>query len=138
MSTQIFVNLPVSDLDRSVAFFTKLGFTFNPQFTDETATCMIVSEDIFVMLLIREKFASFTPKEICDATKATEVLICLSRESRKSVDDMVAAAIEAGGTSPTPAKDYGFMYQHGFEDPDGHIWELVHMEPSEAGPAPTQ
>lgn len=138
MSTQIFVNLPVSDLDRSVAFFTKLGFTFNPQFTDETATCMIVSEDIFVMLLIREKFASFTPKEICDATKATEVLICLSRESRKSVDDMVAAAIDAGGTSPTPAKDYGFMYQHGFEDPDGHIWELVHMEPSEAGPAPTQ
>ena len=88
MSTQIFVNLPVSNLDRSVAFFTRLGFTFNPQFTDETATCMIVSENIFVMLLTREKFAGFTPKEICDATKATEVLICLSRESRKSVDGL--------------------------------------------------
>ena len=138
MSTQIFVNLPVSNLDRSVNFFTRLGFTFNTQFTDETATCMIVSENIFVMLLTREKFASFTPKEICDATKATEVLICLSRESRKGVDDMVAAAIAAGGTSPAPPKDYGFMYQHGFEDPDGHIWELVHMEPSEAGPASTQ
>jgi predicted lactoylglutathione lyase len=127
VATQIFVNLPVSDLDRSVGFFTRLGFTFNAQFTDETATCMIVGEDIFVMLLTREKFASFTPKEVCDATKATEVLICLSRESRKSVDDMVAAAIDAGGTSPMAPKDYGFMYQHGFEDPDGHIWELVHM-----------
>jgi uncharacterized protein len=138
VSTQIFVNLPVSNLDRSVNFFTRLGFAFNPQFTDETATSMIVSEDIFVVLLTREKFASFTPKEICDATKATEVLICLSRESRKGVDDMVAAAIAAGGTSPTPPKDYGFMYQHGFEDLDGHIWELVHMEPSEAGLASTQ
>jgi predicted lactoylglutathione lyase len=127
VATQIFVNLPVSDLDRSVGFFTRLGFTFNAQFTDETATCMIVGEDIFVMLLTREKFASFTPREVCDATKATEVLICLSRESRKSVDDMVAAAIDAGGTSPMAPKDYGFMYQHGFEDPDGHIWELVHM-----------
>lgn len=127
MATQIFVNLPVADLDRSVVFFGRLGFTFNAQFTDETATCMIVSEDIFVMLLTREKFANFTPKEICDATKATEVLVCLSCESRKRVDDMVAAAVAAGAATPMPSKDYGFMYQHGFEDLDGHLWELVHM-----------
>jgi predicted lactoylglutathione lyase len=138
MATKIFVNLPVADLDRSVAFFKKLGFTFNAQFTDETATCMIVSEDIFVMLLTREKFADFTPKEICDATKATEVLVCLSRESRKSVDDMVAAAVAAGGATPLPAKDYGFMYQHGFEDPDGHLWELVHMEADQIDSGQTQ
>jgi uncharacterized protein len=100
-------------------FFSRLGFTFNAQFTDKNRHLHDLSEDIFVMLLTREKFANFTPKEICDATKATKVLICLSRESRKSVDDMVAAAISAGGKSPMPPKDYGFMYQHGFEDPAG-------------------
>lgn len=138
MATKIFVNLPVADLDRSVAFFGRLGFTFNAQFTDETASCMIVSEDIFVMLLTREKFADFTPKEICDATKATEVLVCLSCENRKSVDDMVAAAVAAGGATPIPPKDYGFMYQHGFEDLDGHLWELVHMEADQIDPDHTQ
>ncbi|HVW65633.1 MAG TPA: VOC family protein [Nitrosospira sp.] len=138
MATKIFVNLPVADLDRSVSFFGRLGFTFNAQFTDETATCMIVSEDIFVMLLTREKFAGFTPKEICDATKATEVLVCLSCESRKSVDDMVAAAVAAGAATPIPPKDYGFMYQHGFEDLDGHLWELVHMVQDQIDPDQTQ
>jgi predicted lactoylglutathione lyase len=129
MATKIFVNLPVKDLKKSIEFFTKLGFTFNPQFTDETATCMIVSEDIFVMLLTRDKFKTFTPKEICDATKSTEVLVALSYESREKVDDLVRKAVAAGGTTYSEAKDYGFMYQHGFQDPDGHIWELFYMEP---------
>lgn len=126
-----FVNLPVSNLKKSVAFFTQLGFTFNAQFTDQTATCMIVSEDIFVMLLTREKFETFTLKEICDATKSTEVLVCLSCESRDEVDDMVRKAVAAGGAAPMDSGDYGFMYQHGFEDLDGHLWELIYMEPSE-------
>ena len=95
MATKIFVNLPVRNLDKSIAFFRKLGFDFNPQFTDETATCMIVSEDIFVMLLTHAKFKTFTPKEICDATKSTEVLVCLSSESREKVDELVGKASQA-------------------------------------------
>ncbi len=130
MATKIFVNLPVQDLKKSIDFFTKLGFSFNPQFTDETATCMIVSEDIFVMLLTHAKFKSFTPKPICDATKSTEVLVCLSCDSRDKVDDMVRKALAAGGTTYSQPQDHGFMYAHGFQDLDGHIWELVYMEPS--------
>ena len=130
MSTKIFVNLPVKDLNRSIDFFTRLGFTFNPQFTDETATCMVVSEDIFVMLLTHDKFKTFTPKEICDATKSTEVLVCLSLESRERVGEMVRKAVAAGGSTYNDPKDYGFMYAHGFQDLDGHIWELIYMEPS--------
>jgi predicted lactoylglutathione lyase len=130
MATKIFVNLPVKDLVRSVAFFTRLGFKFNAQFTDETATCMIVSDDIFVMLLTHPKFKSFTPKEICDATKSTEVLVCLSAESRDEVNEMVRKAVAAGGTTYSEPQDHGFMYGHGFQDPDGHIWELIYMEPS--------
>jgi predicted lactoylglutathione lyase len=129
MATRIFVNLPVKSLDKSVEFFTSLGFTFNPQFTDETATCMIVSDDIFVMLLTREKFKTFTPKPICDATQATEVLVCLSLDSREEVDGMVRKAVAAGGTTYNEPQDHGFMYGHGFQDPDGHIWELIHMVP---------
>ena len=132
MGTKIFVNLPVKDLNKSVEFFTRLGFTFNPQFTDETATCMIVSDDIFVMLLTHAKFQAFTPKAICDATKSTEVLVCLTRASRAQVDEMVSKAIAAGGSKHADSKDYGFMYQHSFQDPDGHIWELVYMEPGAA------
>jgi uncharacterized protein len=130
MSTQIFVNLPVKDLQQSIAFFTKLGFQFNPQFTDETATCMIVAETIFVMLLTHEKFKTFTPNPICDATKSTEVLTCLSMESREAVDDRVRQAIAAGGTTYNEPQDYGFMYAHGFQDLDGHIWELMYMDAS--------
>jgi uncharacterized protein len=130
MATQIFVNLPVKDLNRSVEFFTKLGFKFNPQFTDETATCMIVSEAIFVMLLTEAKFKTFTPKEVCDATKSTEVLVCLSSESRAEVDELVRKAVAAGGTTYNEPQDHGFMYGHGFQDLDGHIWELIYMEPS--------
>jgi predicted lactoylglutathione lyase len=130
MTTKIFVNLPVKDLNRSVEFFTKLGFKFNAQFTDETATCMIVGEDIFVMLLTHAKFKTFTPKAICDATKSTEVLVCLSSESREKVNEMVRTAVAAGGTTYNEPQDHGFMYGHGFQDPDGHIWELIYMEPS--------
>jgi predicted lactoylglutathione lyase len=127
MSTQIFVNLPVESLPRAVAFFTALGFSFNPQFTDDNATCMIVADNIFVMLLTRSYFAGFTPKPVSDAHASTEVLICLSRENREAIESMVATAVAAGGRAPRPAKDHGFMYQHAFEDPDGHLWELVHM-----------
>ena len=130
MATKIFVNLPVKDLTKSIEFFTKLGYTFNPQFTDETATCMIISEDIYAMLLTREKFKSFTPKQICDATKSAEVLICLSCESRAAVDELVAKAVAAGGTTYSEPKDYGFMYQHAYQDLDGHNWELIWMDPS--------
>lgn len=130
MATQIFVNLPVKDLKRSVAFFTALGYTFNPQFTDENATCMIVSEEhIYVMLLVDTYFQTFTSKTIVDAKTSTEVLLCLSCESRAQVDELVAKAVAAGGTTPTPAKDHGFMYQHAYQDLDGHVWELVYMAP---------
>jgi predicted lactoylglutathione lyase len=130
MSTKIFVNLPVKDLNRSVAFFTGLGFKFNPQFTDETGTCMIVSEDIFVMLLTHAKFKAFTPNPICDARKSTEVLVCLSADSREKVDRMVRDAIAGGGNTYKEPEDHGFMYGHGFQDLDGHIWELVYMNPA--------
>lgn len=130
MATKIFVNLPVKNLNRSVEFFTKLGFNFNTQFTDETSTCMIVSDDIFVMLLTYDKFKTFTPKEICDATKSTEVLVCLSSQTRGEVDEMVRLAVAAGGTTYNEPQDHGFMYGHGFADLDGHIWEIIYMEPS--------
>jgi predicted lactoylglutathione lyase len=134
MNTKIFVNLPVKDLQKSIAFFTQLGFSFNPQFTDETATCMIVSEDIFVMLLTHDKFKMFTPKDICDATTSTEVLVCLSSEGRENVDDMVRKAVAAGGSTYREPQDHGFMYGHGFQDLDGHIWEVVYMDPSAINP----
>ncbi|TMA11496.1 MAG: glyoxalase/bleomycin resistance/extradiol dioxygenase family protein [Deltaproteobacteria bacterium] len=130
MATKIFVNLPVKNLNRSIEFFTKLGYRFNQQFTDETATCMIVTDDIFVMLLTEAKFKTFTPNEICDAKKYTEVLVCLSLESRAKVDEMVRKAVAIGGTTYNEPQDHGFMYGHGFQDLDGHIWELIYMEPS--------
>lgn len=129
MSTRIFVNLPVKDLNRSMEFFKGLGFRFNPQFTDETAACMVVSDDIYVMHLTEKKFKEFTPKPIADATRSTEALIALSFESRAAVDDLVRKAVEAGGATYSGARDYGFMYQHGFQDLDGHIWEVFHMDP---------
>jgi predicted lactoylglutathione lyase len=132
MATQIFVNLPVKDLERSVEFFTRLGYTFDPQFTDENATCMIVGEHIFVMLLVESFFKTFTSKPLCDATKSTEVIVCLSTDSRASVNALVAKAVAAGGTTPSDAKDHGFMYQHGFQDLDGHLWELIYMEAGSA------
>jgi uncharacterized protein len=130
MATQIFVNLPVKDLKKSIEFFTQLGYEFNQQFTDENATCMLVGENIFVMLLVEEYFKTFTPKEICDTSKCAEVLVALSFESRAEVDAMVAKAIAAGGTIYKEPQDHGFMYQHGFQDLDGHIWEIFFMEES--------
>ena len=132
MATQIFVNLPIKNLNKSVAFFTALGFTFNPKFTDENATCMIVDDNIFVMLLVESFFKTFTDKAICDAKISTEVLVCLSCDSRQKVDELVSKAVAAGGSFPRKPQDHGFMYQHGFEDIDGHIWELVYMEPGAA------
>ena len=130
MATKIFVNLPAKNLKRSIEFFTKLGFSFNQQFTDETATCMIVTDDIFVMLLTEDKFKTFTPKEICDSKRYTEALVGLSLESRAKVDEMVRKAVAAGGTTFNEAVDHGFMYSHGFQDLDGHLWELFYMEPN--------
>jgi predicted lactoylglutathione lyase len=130
VARKIFVNLPVKDLKKSMAFFGKLGFTFNAQFTDETAACMVVGEDIYAMLLTHNKFKTFTPKQICDATKSTEVLVCLSASNREEVNETVRKAVAAGGTTYNEPQDYGFMYGHGFQDLDGHIWELAFMEPS--------
>lgn len=130
MTTQIFVNLPVNNLQASVAFFTQLGFSFNPKFTDETGTCMIVGENIFVMLLTHDKFKAFTPNPICDATKSTEVLIALNCENREQVDTQVRKAVAAGGSTYNAPQDPGFMYAHGFQDLDGHIWELFYMDES--------
>jgi predicted lactoylglutathione lyase len=129
MATQIFVNLPIKNLKKSMDFFTALGFKFNMQFTDDTATCMIVSDTIFVMLLTEAKFKNFTPKAICDATKSSEVLICLSMDSRDKVNEMLRKAVAAGGSTYNDPQDRGFMYGHGFQDLDGHIWELIYMDP---------
>ena len=128
MNKQIYVNLPVKDLERSQAFFGALGFRFNPQFSDRNAACMIVSPDIYVMLLAEPFFQTFTNKPIADARASTEVLLCLSCDSRAAVDDLAAKAKAAGGAWPNEPKDHGFMYQHGFEDLDGHLWELAFME----------
>lgn len=133
MSRRIFVNLPVKDLDRSVAFFSALGFAFNPRFTDANATCMIVADDIFVMLLVEPFFQTFIKKPISDAKRSTEVIVCLSCANRTEVDDLVGKAITAGASTHEESKDLGFMYQHGFEDLDGHLWELVYMDPAAAG-----
>jgi uncharacterized protein len=129
MHKQIFVNLPVKDLERSIDFFTRLGYTFNAKFTDENATCMIVGENLFVMLLVESYFKSFITKPVSDAKKSTEVLIALNVESRAKVDEHVAKAVKAGGRTLSPPKDHGFMYQHAFEDLDGHQWEIFWMDP---------
>jgi uncharacterized protein len=132
MASQIFVNLPVKDLKKSIAFFTRLGYKFNPQFTDDTATCMIVSDNIFVMLLTHAKFKTFTPNAICDATKSTEVLLAVPVDSRGNVDSMVRNAVAAGGKTFNKPQDHGFMYYHAYQDLDGHIWEVMWMDPSAA------
>ena len=130
MKTKIFVNLPIRDLNKSVAFFTKLGFSFNPQFTDENATCMIVGEDIFVMLLVEKFFKSFTKKEVCDTSKYTEAIVAISVDSREKVDQLINKAIEAGGSEPREKQDHGWMYGRSFEDIGGHLWEAFFMEES--------
>ena len=128
MSRLIFVNLPVADLPAARAFYEAIGFANNPTFTDETAACMVLSDIIHVMLLTHEKFAQFTPKRIADAREASEVLICISADSREDVDSITGRAIAAGGREPREKQDYGFMYGRSFEDLDGHIWEPMWMD----------
>jgi hypothetical protein len=129
MSTKIFVNLPVSDLTKTKDFFASLGFSFNPQFTDEKAACMVIGEDIFVMLLVKEFFQTFTKKEVADASKSTEAIIALSADSREKVDALIHKAVKAGGSTPNEKRDHGFMYSWGFQDLDGHLWEVIWMDP---------
>lgn len=131
-SRQLFVNLAIDDLDRSTAFFTALGFAFEPRFTDETATCMIVGEDAFVMLLTKPKFGEFTKKPIVDAFAQTEVLLAFSATSREGVDELAEAALASGGSPASEPVDYGFMYSRSFHDPDGHVWEVVWMDEAAA------
>ena len=129
MARLIFINLPVSDLSRATAFYQAIGAEKNEQFSDETASCMVLSETIHVMLLTHDKFRQFTPKKIADARASSEVLICISADSREAVDVVVGKAQAAGGgVDPCPRQDYGFMYGRSFEDPDGHIWEVMWMD----------
>lgn len=128
MAKNVFINLPVENLDKSMDFFKQLGFNFNPQFTDEKAACMIVSENIFVMLLTENYFKTFTRKEVCDAKKATEVLVALDAKSRDEVKQIVNKAKSLGGHMYAEAQDHGWMYQHSFADLDGHQWEFVYMD----------
>jgi predicted lactoylglutathione lyase len=128
MSRQIFVNLPVKNLQKSISFFTALGYTFNAKFTDETATCMIIGESIFAMLLVQDRFKEFTSLPVADAFKTTEVILALSYDSKEEVIEMISKALAAGGSRYAEAKDMGFMYQDGFKDLDGHIWEMFWMD----------
>jgi predicted lactoylglutathione lyase len=127
MSRMIFVNLPVRDLSASREFFGKLGFGFNADFSDDSAACLVVDHNIFVMLLVESRFKDFITGEISDATKATEVLTCLSVDSKEQVDDMVAMAVASGGKAWKPVMEEGPMYGGSFQDLDGHVWELMHM-----------
>lgn len=132
MATKIFVNLPVKDLKKSMAFFAELGYQFNMEFTNDDAACMVVSDDIFVMLLIEPFFKTFTKKQLVDATKSTEVLIALSTDEKSGVDEMLDKALKAGGKEAREPQDLGFMYSRSFEDLDGHIWELAWMNAGSA------
>jgi predicted lactoylglutathione lyase len=134
MNKLIFVNLPVKNLPTSRAFFEGLGYSFNPQFSNDKGACMVISDTIHAMLLTEPFFQTFIKKPISDAKKATEVLICLSCESKAEVDQLVAKALAGGATAPNAVQDYGFMYSHGFEDLDGHIWELMYMDPNAVPP----
>lgn len=136
MAKLIFVNLPVSDLTRANAFYQAIGAVKNPQFSDDTASCMVFSDTIHAMLLTHDKYRQFTTKTIADARTTSEVLICLSADSREAVDEMIGKARAAGGVlDPTPQQDFGFMYGRSFEDPDGHIWEVMWMDVEAAAKA---
>ena len=128
MASKIFLNLAVKDLKKSIDFFTTLGFSFNPQFTDEQATCMIIGENIFAMLVTEQRFKDFTKKEICNANKNTEVLLAMDAESKEKVDEMVKNAVDAGGTIYMEPQDHGWMYGHSFADLDGHQWEIMYLD----------
>lgn len=128
MSRQIFINLPVKDLEKSVDFFSRLGFDFNPDYTDQNATCMIISDNIFVMLLVEDFFQTFTQKEIADARSCTEAILALPVEHRGEVDELVGKAVDAGGTAPNDKQEHGWMYGWGFQDLDGHLWEVFYAD----------
>lgn len=130
VARKIFVNLPVKSLEKSVDFFTQLGFEFNPQFTDEKATCMVLSDEAFVMLLVEDFFTTFTNKDICDSTTQVEAIFALSADSKEQVDDLVNAALAAGAQPANDPLDQGFMYGWSFQDLDGHLWEIIWMDPS--------
>lgn len=130
MKSQIFINLPVKDLAKAMAFYANIGFTNNPQFTDETAACMFISDEIFVMLLTHDKFKQFITKEIADTTKTTAVINSLSLESVAKMNEMMTKVLDSGGNEYSEAKDYGFMQQRSFEDLDGHCWEVFYMDMS--------
>jgi predicted lactoylglutathione lyase len=130
MATKIFVNLPVSNLQHSISFFNGLGYTFNQQFTDDSAACMVIGQDIYAMLLTHEKFGQFTSKPIINARQHTEVLLALSSETREGVDALLKKALGSGATETREPQDYGFMYGRSFEDLDGHIWEVIWMDPA--------
>ncbi|MBC9933238.1 VOC family protein [Chitinophaga qingshengii] len=132
MAKQIFVNLPVKDLQKSIQFFTQLGYSFNKEFTDDKAGCMVISEAIYVMLLVEPFFKTFTNNGICDTSRHTECINCLSADSREDVDAVVAKAVALGATTPKAPQDHGIMYGHGFTDLDGHHWEYMFMEPDAA------
>ncbi|GAK40566.1 VOC family protein [Paenibacillus urinalis] len=129
-SKQIFVNLPVKNLNASIEFFSSIGFAFNEQFTDENATSMIISDQIYAMLLTEDRFKSFISKPVADAKAAAQVILCLSADSREQVDEIADKAIAAGGRSYSEPQDHGFMYGRSFEDLDGHLWEIMWMDPA--------
>ena len=129
-SRKIFVNLPVRNLDTSVEFFTNLGFTFDPRFTDESGTCMVVSDEAFVMLLVQDRFRDFTSKALCDSTTHIEAILAVSADSREQVDQLADTALAAGGQPANEPMDHDFMYGRSFHDPDGHLWEVIWMDPS--------
>jgi len=131
MVKQIFINLPVKDLKKSMVFFEKLGFSFNMQFTDDSAACLMIGENIYAMLLLEKFFKTFTNKEIADANKLTEVLIAIDVESREEVDEMIRKAVDAGGVTYRNPQDHGWMYGHSFADLDGHQWEVLYMDESQ-------
>lgn len=131
MATKVFINLPVKELDKSMAFFKGLGYSFNPQFTDENAACMVISDTIFAMLLAEDYFRTFTKKPVSDAKASTEVLIALDAASREEVQQTIARAKELGATIYAEPQDHGWMYQHSFADLDGHQWEIAYMDESQ-------
>jgi predicted lactoylglutathione lyase len=134
MATQIFVNLPVKDLNKSKAFFENLGYSFNPQFTNEEGACLVISDTIFFMLLVEPFFKTFIKKEIADSRKTTEVILAISTESRQRVDEIVEKALTIGGTKSNDPQDYGWMYSRSFQDPDGHLWEILYTDPNATPP----
>jgi uncharacterized protein len=134
MINKIFVNLPVQDLQRSMAFFSSLGFTFNKQFSNENGACLVISEEIYAMLLVKKFFKTFIKKEIADSTKTTETILSLASESREEVDALLAKALAAGAKEYREADDQGWMYGRSFEDLDGHLWEVGYMDPAHVEP----